>query len=144
MTDVEQAKAFIASLIQANERRDRLYWIAVRRSDGKAVGTLGLIFDTERCNETACEIGYGFSPETWASGLFQEAAQAVISFAVERWGYKTIIACTRHDNYPAIKSVEKIGFVLTETIPNYYPLLGKDCAVLTYAPNPALNPVGTV
>ncbi len=132
MQDIAEARAFLQMLCDDNAKGARSYWVAVRKEDQKAVGTLGLIFGTDVLAEGECEYGYGFAPCTWGTGLFQEASKAIIEYAFNGLDFVCIKARTRGDNHRAIVSVEKIGFKLAQTIKSYYDLPGgrKDCAIL--------------
>lgn len=114
MREVREAEDFLAALAMANKRNERRYWVAVRKNSGKAVGTLGLILGDNP------EFGYGFAPEAWGTGLFQEAARAVLAFGCAELDLHRISVITRADNVRAIRAVEKIGFITDCVLPKYY------------------------
>ncbi len=132
MLNVTEAGNFLKMLQKDNARGARSYWVAVRKEDQKAVGTLGLIFGTDVLKENECEFGYGFAPSTWGTGLFQEASEAIFTYVFNVLRLDRIKARTRSDNHRAIVSVEKIGFRIVETVKDYYDLPGgrKDCTIL--------------
>lgn len=119
MTTEQDACNFLASLTKDNASGHRMYWVATRKSDGRAVGTLGLIFPFAARHRTA-EFGYGFAPEVWKSGLFQEASRAVIAQAFDILDFVRLQAITRATNIKAIRSVEKLGFVREATLRSFY------------------------
>lgn len=113
------ATAFLKGLANDNAAGARLYWVAVRRNDDRAVGTIGFVFTHARRHRVA-ELGYGFSPETWGTGLFQEAAAEVLRYAFANLGLVRIHAITRADNVAAIKGVEKVGLKREATLKSFY------------------------
>ena len=114
MREVAEAEAFLSSLSEANTNRTRCYWVAVRKVDDKAIGTLGFILGDNP------ELGYGFAPETWGTGLFQEAAQAVLTHGFKQLSLSRVFVVTRAENTRAVRAVEKLGFVVTRILPGRY------------------------
>ncbi len=140
MVAVAQATEFLDTLEQDNAQGKRSYWVAVRKADNRAVGTLGLILNTLESDGGVCEYGYGFAPSTWGTGLFQEASRAIIAYTFGTLGYDRIIDRTRSDNHRASIGNEKIGFRVTRTLKDFYnwPDGKKDCVILALErPRPA-------
>ncbi len=113
------AGRFLESLRDENSSGKRLYWVAECRSDGVAVGTLGLLFPFSSRHRTA-EFGYGFAPSTWGTGAFAEAATAVMHYGFVSLGLHRIQATTRATNTRSIKGVEKLGFRLEAELADFY------------------------
>jgi [ribosomal protein S5]-alanine N-acetyltransferase len=105
----KDAALFAGSLVAENKAGRRLYWVAELRKDNRVVGTLGFIFPFSPRHRVA-ELGYGFAPATWGTGLFTEAAKAVVEFGFATLGLARIQAITRAANIRSIKGIEKIGF----------------------------------
>jgi ribosomal-protein-alanine N-acetyltransferase len=113
------AEHFLQALEVDNRSGKRLYWVAELGRDKCAVGTLGFLFPFSPRHRVA-EFGYGFSPETWGTGLFTEAATAVIQFGFAKLGLSRIQVTTRAANVRSVKAVEKIGFRREATLAAFY------------------------
>jgi ribosomal-protein-alanine N-acetyltransferase len=113
------AVSFIESLREDNRQDIRMYWVAERIDDGRAIGTLGLIFHYAPRHRVA-EFGYGFSPETWGTGLSAEAAHRVIDYAGDDLGYHRLEFYTRAANHRSIRAVEKLGFRRDGTLLEFF------------------------
>lgn len=114
-----EAEQFITTLQNDNRTGKRMYWVAERATDGCAIGTLGLIFPYSPRHRVA-DFGYGFAPEAWGTGLFAEAAQAVVTQGFLVLGLHRIQVTTRSANARSIKSVEKIGFRREAVLAEFY------------------------
>jgi [ribosomal protein S5]-alanine N-acetyltransferase len=131
MQSHEDARAFLDALAEDNAAERRMYWVAVDRAQGRAIGTLGLLFPFARRHGVA-EFGYGFARSSWGSGAFQEAGRTVIDFAFGRLGLARLQAITRCENVAAIRGVEKLGFRREATLRSFYQATGRriDAALL--------------
>jgi len=114
-----EAQQFLRSLQRDNRSGKRLYWVAEVVGDGRAIGTLGLLFPFARHHRVA-EFGYGFSPEVWGKGYFTEAAQAVMTYAFGVLALHRIQAITRSSNVRAVRSIEKLGFHREAVLSEFY------------------------
>jgi ribosomal-protein-alanine N-acetyltransferase len=115
----KEAERFAQSLAADNKSGRRLYWVAELLEDKRAVGTLGFIFSFSPRHRVA-EFGYGFAPETWGTGLFSEAAKAIVAFGFTKLGLRRIQAITRATNIRSIKGAEKIGFRQEAVLAEFY------------------------
>ena len=113
------AERFLHALQKDNRSGKRMYWVAELSDGGRAVGTLGLLFPFAPHHRVA-EFGYGFAPDVWGSGLFAEAAQAVVNHGLATLGLHRIQALTRAANVRSIKSIEKIGFRQEAVLAEFY------------------------
>ena len=114
-----EAQIFLRRLASQNESGSRLYWIVTLRETDCAIGSMGLISPDTRRHLTA-EFGYGIARSNWGTGIFQEAAQAVIQFGFETLRLERIQVVTRCDNVRAIRSVQKLGFQREATLRSAY------------------------
>lgn len=119
MESSEQAAEFLTHLKQENDVGNRKYWVALDNASQTAVGTLGLIFMHAERHRVA-DFGYGFAPQCWGTGIFQEASGGVIAHAFEEMGLGRLQAITRADNIAAIRSIEKLGFRQEGTLEAFY------------------------
>jgi len=113
------AERFLRALQSDNRAGKRMYWVAELRDGKRAVGTLGLLFPFAPHHRVA-EFGYGFAPDVWGSGLFAEAAQAVVNHGFAKLGLHRIQALTRAANVRSIKGIEKIGFHQEAVLSEFY------------------------
>lgn len=113
------AERFLHALQNDNRSGKRMYWVAELKDGKRAVGTLGLLFPFAPYHRVA-EFGYGFAPDVWGSGLFAEAAQAVVDHGFGKLGLHRIQALTRAANVRSIKSIEKIGFRQEAVLSEFY------------------------
>ena len=113
------AERFLHSLQADNRSGKRMYWVAELSDDGRAIGTLGLLFPFAPQHRVA-EFGYGFTPDVWGTGLFAEAAQAVVNYGFATLGLHRIQALTRAANVRSIKGIEKIGFRQEAVLSEFY------------------------
>jgi RimJ/RimL family protein N-acetyltransferase len=113
------AERFLLALQKDNRAGKRMYWVAELKDDKRAVGTLGLLFPFAPHHRVA-EFGYGFAPDVWGSGLFAEAAQAVVNYGFATLGLRRIQALTRAANVRSIKGIEKIGFRQEAVLSEFY------------------------
>jgi RimJ/RimL family protein N-acetyltransferase len=104
--DASEAQAFIRSMIEANDRGERRYFMI--RVDGKVVGTIGLIFTWGRGNSTI-EIRYGVARKYWGRGVFARALAMVMGLAVTM-GKTKLVAISRADNVRSWRAVARHGF----------------------------------
>ena len=93
------------------EPRGHHRWVLVRKSDDAKIGTCGF-HNWDRASG-CCEIGYDLYPDFWGNGYMGEAIQAILSFARDDMGVKSVDACIYTKNLPSIKLAEKFGFVFS-------------------------------
>ncbi|RAK69244.1 GNAT family N-acetyltransferase [Phenylobacterium kunshanense] len=88
-------------------------WVAVRKSDGAAVGLAGLV---KRDGLDTPDVGYAFLPKAWGQGFAQEAAAAVLRHATDVLGIPKLAAITTLENFASMAVLRKIGFTYQGTI----------------------------
>lgn len=104
---VETTKEWLA-FVEQNYASDTSYdWGFVRKSDNKLIGTGGLYYKEEH---QCFEIGYNTMKECWHQGYTSEAAQAMITFAVETLGETKFHGRHAKENPNSGKVMEKVGF----------------------------------
>lgn len=87
------------------------YWPIFLLSDGDHVGCCGL---RPYGTDTAIpELGFHLRPKYWQQGLAWEAARAVIDYAFEKIGAKSLVAGHHSDNANSKKLMAKLGFQYT-------------------------------
>lgn len=57
------------------------------------------------------EIGWRLAPEFWGRGYVTEAAEAMLRFGFETWGFKEIISFAVWNNFRSTAVMERLGMV---------------------------------
>ena len=89
-------------------------WSLLDRESGAVIGTIGFI-RWERESRSA-ELGFMLAPSRRRSGLMTEAIQAVRAFGFDALKLSEIVALVQPSNIPAIRLLEKAGFIPAETV----------------------------
>jgi len=92
----------------ANPRRLRF---AIRNNDRVLVGSVNITPDED--NPQRGEIGYYLGEEFIGKGYITRAGKALIAYAFERMGYRTMYAIVDDQNHASIKVLERLGFIKT-------------------------------
>jgi RimJ/RimL family protein N-acetyltransferase len=88
-------------------------WIAVSRTDPRALGVCGLV---RRPYLDDLDIGFAFLESCWGQGYAREAAEAVVDFAHRALGATRLLAITVPHNQASIALLERLGFSFDHTI----------------------------
>ena len=96
------------------------YWRIHLLTDDDHVGCCGL--RPYRLESGIPELGFHLRPKYWGQGLAIEAATAVIPFAFENIGAKSLSAGHHPENLNSKKVLSKLGFHYTHD--EYFPALG--------------------
>ena len=96
------------------------YWPIHFLADDDHVGCCGL--RPYRLADHIHELGFHLRPKYWGKGLAIEAATAVIAFAFQNVGAKSLSAGHHPDNLNSKKVLHKLGFTYTHD--EYFPALG--------------------
>ena len=83
----------------------------VDRSTRKICGFMGLVHPE---NQADAELKYSLLRTHWGRGLATEAARAMISYGVQTFGLRQIIATTAPENHASHRVLEKAGFTRGE------------------------------
>lgn len=111
---VDEARDYIEERMLASYREHGFgMWVAVRKSDGAAVGLAGLV---KREGLDTPDVGYAFLSKAWGQGFAQEAAAAVLRHAMEMLGIPKLAAITTLENFASMAVLRKIGFTYQGTI----------------------------
>jgi ribosomal-protein-alanine N-acetyltransferase len=85
-----------------------LWRVGLRDAADTPIGMCGLL---RRDWLDAPDIGYAFLPAARGQGLAQEAADAVMRLARERYGLARVLAIVNPENGASIRLLERAGFV---------------------------------
>lgn len=80
------------------------------KATGKLFGSIGLIPDHKRQNESTRMLGYAISNEHWGHGYTTEAARALIHYGFNEWGLTLISAYCYPYNERSKRVLIKSGF----------------------------------
>jgi len=113
--DVEAVRERIRYLMENYGRADFYDWFIELKEAGEVIGSIGFTaFDEDALS---FEVGYVIGRQWWGRGIAAEALSAVLGFAFERVGAKSVTA--RHDveNAGSGRVMQKCGMTLVGTIP---------------------------
>lgn len=130
------AERFVEHLMEENAAGRRMYWIA--ELNNRAVGTVGFIFRNLPPASEA-ELGYGFSPETWGTGIAQESAEACLEYGFRDLALNRIRIFTRESNTHSCKFAVKLRFVEDDLIRAFYDD-GESCRVYSLTRQSVVKP----
>jgi len=86
-------------------------WVIVERATGEVIGDIG--FFGPPGPDATLEVGYSIAPERRRRGYATEAARAIVTWAFEQPGVRTILARCDHTNEPSIRILAGVGFSRT-------------------------------
>ena len=111
---VEELKvAYGEMLAGCLEYPDQRPWYAVWFIQLKSGERIGDLCFKGVSAEGSTEIGYGILPEFWGRGYATEAVDAVVRWALDQPGIKSVEAETDAENIASQRVLEKIGFKAT-------------------------------
>jgi RimJ/RimL family protein N-acetyltransferase len=103
----EDAKVYLQNgpLLNYEENGFGLYLVGLLETGGP-IGMCGIL---KRDSLEHPDLGFAFLPEFMGKGYAYEASDAVIQYAGEQLGIKTLLAITLPENASSIKLLEKVG-----------------------------------
>lgn len=116
---MDDARQFIHKIIESGA----LYWVITVMGDDTLVGTICLFGISE--DNSSCEIGYELLMAFQGKGIMQEALAAVLQYARQAIGVRTIAAFMHPANQRSASLLLKCGFSLKPPQPGEDPLLVK-------------------
>jgi RimJ/RimL family protein N-acetyltransferase len=91
-------------------------WLAVRRADRRIVGDLGTHGPPD--SEGSVEIGYSFAPSVRGQGMGSAAVGALVGRLSSLPAVRQITAVTGADNVPSRRLLERLGFQVSDQLPD--------------------------
>lgn len=91
-------------------------WAIVRQTDGRLMGSCGMIHDPKRENEAVRMLGYAIGEDYWGCGYMTEAVGAVLRAGFCEMGLELISATCYPDNTRSRRVLEKCGFEYEGTL----------------------------
>jgi ribosomal-protein-alanine N-acetyltransferase len=115
----------VEQLLRAVASGEAIYWTVRLRADQDFVGFCDL---TEIRAEESADIGFMFARRFWGYGFAQESIVCVFEQA-RTLGLKAVHARIHSENRRSERLLERTGFKLVETIPNFEirPGVYRDC-----------------
>jgi ribosomal-protein-alanine N-acetyltransferase len=107
---VEAIPYFRERLLQNNGTKGFNSWIMVEREGNEIVGGIGFVGDPD--SDGLVEIGFATNESHRRQGYCQEAAQALIDWALSQTGVKGIVACCEPNNHASQWVLERLGFTI--------------------------------
>jgi RimJ/RimL family protein N-acetyltransferase len=129
LPDLEAAAALLAD-IHREFRAGSLFQWGVEATDGQLVGTCTLA-RLDPANRRA-ELGFVLGRAFWGRGYMTAALPAVIDFAFGRLGLHRVFADTDPRNAPAIRALERLGFVREGVLREHYLVQGEPQDAVVY------------
>jgi len=103
---LEQTRAAIAQMIEAQERDGCTIWPVVLKENSELIGSCGLMTTDE---PQVLELGFAFASQARGKGYAYEASRGVLAFGFEQLHARSIIALVSPFNARAIALVNKLG-----------------------------------
>jgi len=104
-SDVEYTKRYLGTVERAYKKHTFFDWAVVLKATNKMIGTCGFTsFDYEK---ESCEVGYVINPRYRGYELMPEAVNAVIEFAFDKLGAKSVTARFMKGNDASLRVMEK-------------------------------------
>lgn len=101
----------------ANGRADETGWFISLRDTGEVIGDCGWRGGPDA--DGSAEIGYGLAAPYRGRGYGTEAVRALVDWAVRQPGVRRLTADVLEHNTPSRRLLERLGFVVRETVPPY-------------------------
>lgn len=112
LNTLEEANEIIDFYLQPEPRMQHR-WILKEKQNKLPIGTCGFHYWNKE--QSTVEMGYDLKEVYQGKGYMNEALNAIIDFAKKQMKVKAINACVYIKNDPSIRTVEKLGFVLTSS-----------------------------
>lgn len=107
---IDDSKGFLASILEAYERQQKLTWAIQLKQTGKMIGTIDYV--SWQPKRSKAEIAYTLSHEYWGRGLMKEAADGLLAFGFKEMGLNKIEAPIMLENTQSRRLAEKLGMKL--------------------------------
>lgn len=115
-TSVENSLEVIEKILSSSEN-----FALTLKDEGKAIGSIGLHKKSnDQAAEGDLEIGFWIGKPYWGQGLVPEAVRALLSYAFEEVGVKTVWCCYYLGNEKSKRCQEKCGFVFSHLEENSF------------------------
>jgi len=107
-TELAQAEAHIAPLLEVGEAPATYPWAIARRGDDVLVGTTTLF--ALRRDQLRCELGYALAPAEHGKGLASEAVRLALAYGFGELALERVEADVDPRNAASCRLLERLGF----------------------------------
>lgn len=128
---IDDSKGFLASILEAYERQQKLTWAIQLKQTGKMIGTIDYV--SWQPKRSKAEIAYTLSHEYWGRGLMKEAADGLLAFGFKEMGLNKIEAPIMLENTQSRRLAEKLGMKLEGVARDHMVIKGKFVDLAMYA-----------
>jgi RimJ/RimL family protein N-acetyltransferase len=122
-TDMAQAQAMEARILQASAEERTFDRAIIRKEDGAYLGNCTL-FNWSKQNARA-EIGFSLTRKYWSQGYMGEALRGFIGLAFGELGMNRLEADIDPRNAASAKTLERLGFVREGYLPERWIVAGE-------------------
>lgn len=105
--DVAETRRVLARWAQEYGHKDFYEWAVVPKDLGVPIGSIGLAYCPE--DPHSCEAGYCLGEPWWGRGYASEALRAVLDFALNVVGYRSVTAKHAMENPASGRVMQKAG-----------------------------------
>ena len=102
---LEEARSIVEQSVRSFEERGYGLWLVFSRETARLMGFAGL----RQSSDESPNLIYGVHPDFWGKGLATEAAKAVLDFAFDTLGLKSVKADVDEPNVISVRILEKLG-----------------------------------
>lgn len=134
-TSLAEARADLDNFLADYERDGFGSWGIEHQADQRLIGIIEFSPPHPRSRKTA--LGYTIARAYWGQGYATEAAQALITFELDKLHLVRIEAVCLPDNLASIRVLRKIGMQYEGLLHNYEIWRGKPCDLQMYALTPS-------
>lgn len=128
---IDDSKGFLASILEAYERQQKLTWAIQLKQTGKMIGTIDYV--SWQPKRSKAEIAYTLSHEYWGQGLMKEAADGLLAFGFNEMELNKIEAPIMLDNAQSRRLAEKLGMKLEGVARDHMVIKGEFVDLAMYA-----------
>ena len=102
---LEEARSIVEQSVRSFEEPGYGVWLVFSRETAKLIGFAGLL----QSSDESPNLIYGVHPDFCGSGFATEAAKAVLDFAFDTLGLKSVKADVDEPNVMSVRILEKLG-----------------------------------
>ena len=102
---LEEARSIVEQSIRSFQEGGYGIWLAFSRETAKLIGFAGLI----QSSDESPNLIYGVHPDFQGTGFATDAAKAVLDFAFDTLGLKSVTADVDEPNVMSVRILEKLG-----------------------------------
>lgn len=117
-TSLEETREKLKKILKMGAESGYGSLAVIEKATGKIVGDCGIF--PSSVDDSKIEIAYRFARPSWGKGFAVEAAQEVLRYSFETYGFDSIIAITGPDHAASIRVMEKLRMKHTGNMKDEY------------------------